>query len=261
MARAAGTLDFSFRVDEDYAAVCIDGIGILRSPDSPLSGLLDRPPTPNVMLGSGDKAAAGDLKDRGKNVASEPWAKWFVKVKQAFDKLGSVIFNPGGGLVVFTAWSIAETDVAWYGTFTLADDVATVVTPTLTGSSRFGQSLQAIAVTAGGDYDSAPDVIITDPEHKGGGAQAIAIMNGRVIDSIKISAYGSGYPTAPAISFSGGGGSGGATATATLYPWAPGQRFLVDHGDVVSGRWLEAALLKAHDVQHELDCVADSGNP
>jgi hypothetical protein len=233
---SAGQLDFSFRVDEDYGVVTIDGIAVLSSPTNPLTGLLDRPPTQNVMLGSGDQAAAGDLAQRGKNVAAQPRNKWFVKIKNAFDKLSSVHFNQDGGLVIFTAWSIRETDVAWYGTFTI-DDAATTVTPTLTGASRFGLSLQGIAVTAGGDYDSAPDVSNVDAEHKGGGAHAIAIMNGRLVDSIQISKYGSGYETAPTIVFSGGGGTGGATATATLYPFAPGQNFLVDDGVVVDGRW------------------------
>lgn len=236
MAQKAGTLNFSFRVDEDYAAVCVDSIAVVSSPDNPLSSLLDRPPQQNVMLGSGDQAAAGDLKDRGKNVASQPWSKWFVAIKRAFDKLSATLFNPAGGLVVFTAWSIAEADVAWYGTFSI-DDSATTVTPTLTSSSRFGQSLKTIDVTAGGDYDQVPDVIITDPDNKGGGAAATAIMNGRLVDHIAISDYGAGYLTAPTISFSGGGGAGGATATATLYPWAPGQRFLVDDNVTVSSRF------------------------
>lgn len=233
---AAGQLDFSFRVDEDYGVITIDGIAVLSSPNNPLTGLLDRPPTQNVMLGSGSDAAAGDLTDRGKNVASQPWNKWFVKIKKAFDNLSSILFNANGGLIVFTAWSVRETDVKWFGTFTI-DDVATTVTPALTGSSRFGQSLKAIAVTAGGDYDSAPDVAITDPEHQGGGAQATAILTGRAITSILIVKYGFGYETAPAISFSGGGGTGGATATATLYPFAPGQNVLVDDAVSTAGRW------------------------
>lgn len=233
---AAGTIDFSFRVDEDYAAVCVEAVTILSSPNNPLSGLLDRPPVGNVVLGSGDQAAAGDLKDRGKNVAAQPWAKWFVKIKRAFDQLGSVLFSPSSGLVIFTGWSIRETDTAWYGALTI-DDAATTVTPTLTSSSRFGQSLKSISVTGGGDYDSAPDVVVTDPEHKGAGVQALAIMNGRLVDHIAISSYGAGYLSAPTISFSGGGGSGGATATCELYPFAPGQRFLIDDAVVVDGRF------------------------
>lgn len=232
----SGALDFSFRVDEDYGVVNVEGICVLSSPDNPLSGLLDRPPLGNVMLGSASQSADGALPERGKNVPAQPWGKWFVAIKRAMDKISAVLFSPTGGLIVFTAWSIRETDVAWYGTLSI-DDAATAVTPVLTGSSRFGQSLQAIAVTAGGDYDATPDVIITDPEHKGGGAHAIATMNGRLVDSISILSYGAGYLTAPTISFVGGGGSGGATATATLYPFAPGQKFLVDDGVVVSGRW------------------------
>jgi hypothetical protein len=233
---APGTLDFSFRVDEDYAAVCVEGIAILTSPNNPLSGLLDRPPVGNVVLGSADQAAPGDLASRGKNVASQPFVKWFVAIKRAFDKLGTILFSPSSGLVILTGWSVRETDVAWYGTLTI-DDVATTVTPTLTGSSRFGQSVKSITVTAGGDYDSAPDVVVTDPEHKGAGVVATAIMNGRLVDHVAIAKYGAGYLTAPTISFSGGGGTGGATATADLYPWAPGQRFLIDDGVVVDGRW------------------------
>jgi hypothetical protein len=234
---AAAQLSFSFRVDEDFAAVCVEGIAVLTSPDAnSLSGLLARPPTQNVMLGSGDQSAAGALPERGKNVASQPWNKWFVSVKQAFDKLSAALSNANGGLIVITAWSVRETDTAWYGLFTI-DDVSTTVTPTLTGSSRFGQSLQAIAVTAGGDYDSAPNVVITDPAYKGGGASATAIMNGRVVQSIQISKYGGGFPSAPTISFTGGGGSGGATATATLYPFAPGQYFIVDDAVSTGGLW------------------------
>jgi hypothetical protein len=233
---APGTIDFSFRVDEDYAAVCVEGIAVLASPTNQLGGLLDRPPIPNQMLGSGGTPEPADLEERGSKVASQPYAKWFVKVKRAFDKIGAVLFNPEGGLVVITAWSVRETDVAWYGLLTV-DDAQTTVTPTLTGASRFGQSVQEIAVTAGGDYESVPDVVVTDPEHKGGGVQAIAVMDGRVVDSIQLKKHGAGFPSAPTVTFEGGGGAGGATATASLYPWAPGQRFLIDDGVVVDGRW------------------------
>lgn len=236
MARPAGTIDFSFRVDEDYAAVTIEGVAVLSTPDNPLSGLLDRPPVPNVMLGSAADAAPGDLAERGKNVAAQPWAKWFVKIKNAFDKIGSFLFGGGGGLIIFTAWSIRETDTAWYGTLTL-DDSATDVTPVLTGSSRFGQSLAEVTITAPGDYNAAPDAVFTDVEHKGGGAGATVIMDGRLISKALLTSYGAGYLEAPDVSFVGGGGTGGATATVSLYPFAPGQRFLIDDPLVVDGRW------------------------
>lgn len=233
---APGALDFSFRVDEDYAAVAVEGVAILRSETNPLANLLDRPPTPNVMLGSGDQAADGDLAVRGKNLASQPFVRWFVKVKKALDRLGSAFFNPDGGLVIFTAWSVRETDVEWFGTLTI-DDSAITVTPAPTGSSRFGQSLKTITVVDQGDYDSPPDVVVTDPEHKGAGVVGVAFLNGRLLDHVTLTKYGAGYLADPDVTFSGGGGTGGATATAERYPWAPGQRFLIDDGVVVDGRW------------------------
>lgn len=251
MARKAGTLDFSFRVDEDYAAVCVEGIAVLSSPDNPLSGLLDRPPIPNTMLGSAVNAAAGELEapavpdgpgiqapqnPRGKNVASQGWSKWFVAVKRAFDRLGQILFNADGGLVIITGWSIRETDTAWYGTLTI-DDAATTVTPTLTGSSRFGQSLAEVTVTNPGDYDRMPEVNFVDVEHKGAGAVATAIMSGRLIDKIRFRKYGAGYMAAPDVTIDGGGGAGGGAATVSLYPFAPGQRFLIDDPTVVDGRY------------------------
>ncbi len=242
MARKAGTIDFSFRVDEDYAAVCVEGIAVLSSPDNPLSGLLDRPPIPNTVLGSAVNAAPGELSTpdgdspRGKGVASQSWTKWFVAVKRAFDRLGQILFNSDGGLVLITAWSIRETDTDWWGEITI-DDAATTVTPTLTRSSRFGQSLKEITVTAPGDYDRPPDANFIDIEHKGAGIVAQPILDGRLLSKILPRKYGAGYLDPPDITFEGGGGTGGATATATLYPWAPGQRFLIDDPTVVDSRY------------------------
>jgi hypothetical protein len=232
---APGTIDFSFRVDEDYAAVCVEGVSILSSPTNPASGLLDRPPIPNVMLGSGIQSAPGELAVRGPNVAAESWAKWFVAVKRAFDKLGSVFGSADSGLILITGWSIRETDTAWYGTLSL-DDSQTTVTPALTGSSRFGQSVSTVDVSDGGDYDQTPEVLVSDPDHKGSGVIATAIMNGRAVDHVSLNKNGAGFLNAPTVSFEGPGTSP-AVATSNLYPFAPGQRFLIDDGVVVDGKW------------------------
>ena len=78
--------------------------------------------------------------------------------------------------------------------------------------------LASIAVTAGGSgYTSPPGVIISDSA--GTGAAATATIVGGAVNSITMTADGSGY-VSPSVSFSGGGGTG-ATATATVgYPAA-----------------------------------------
>jgi len=48
------------------------------------------------------------------------------------------------------------------------------------------------------------------------GATATATISGGVVTAVTITAGGSGYTSAPTISFSGGGGGSGATATATI---------------------------------------------
>lgn len=74
----------------------------------------------------------------------------------------------------------------------------------------------SISVTAGGsNYSSAPTVIISDPEGRGTGATATAVLTAGVVTSVTVDVAGSGYETTPNISFSGGGGTG-ATATASI---------------------------------------------
>src|SRR4051812_26447232 len=48
-----------------------------------------------------------------------------------------------------------------------------------------------------------------------GGATAMAVLSGNTVGSVTVVTGGNNYPSAPAVSFSGGGGSG-AAATAVL---------------------------------------------
>lgn len=70
-----------------------------------------------------------------------------------------------------------------------------------------------IDVAAGGaGYVTAPTVVIGGP---GTGAVAHAVLTGDRVSSVVVDTPGTGYSSAPAISFTGGGGSG-AAATATV---------------------------------------------
>ena len=85
------------------------------------------------------------------------------------------------------------------------------------GINRTGQRVDTITVVTGGSgYTSIPTVNIDPPP--AGGTQALATafvgINGQV-SNVAVNDPGSGYTTAPNVTFSGGGGAG-ASATATL---------------------------------------------
>ena len=68
--------------------------------------------------------------------------------------------------------------------------------------------------TAGSGYTSTPTVVIDAPTGSGGKqAEAVAVISGGTVVKVVITDKGSGYESAPAVSFSGGGGSS-AAATA-----------------------------------------------
>lgn len=71
------------------------------------------------------------------------------------------------------------------------------------------------AVGGGSGYTSAPTVVFSSNDvdgnaHGGSGAAATAVVSGGKVISITMTANGSDYNSAPAVSFSGGGGSGAA---------------------------------------------------
>ena len=72
-----------------------------------------------------------------------------------------------------------------------------------------------MTIGAGSGYTTAPQVTITSADGKGTGATATAVINGSgALVAVNITNPGTGYDTAPLISF--GGPGTGATATATV---------------------------------------------
>jgi hypothetical protein len=87
-----------------------------------------------------------------------------------------------------------------------------------TNNYRQGTSVASITLTNGGSaYNTgAPTVTIGTPDAGyGTTATAVAIMNGNSVGTVNVTFAGSGYLTAPSVTFTGGGGSG-ATATANI---------------------------------------------
>lgn len=87
-----------------------------------------------------------------------------------------------------------------------------------TSNYRQGTSVASITLTNGGSaYNTgAPTVTIGTPDAGyGTRATAVAIMNGNSVGTVTVTFAGSGYLTAPSVTFTGGGGSG-ATATANI---------------------------------------------
>tara|TARA_Y100000996_G_scaffold403966_1_gene377499 strand:- start:3713 stop:5248 length:1536 start_codon:yes stop_codon:yes gene_type:complete len=71
------------------------------------------------------------------------------------------------------------------------------------------------AAGGGSGYTSPPTVVFDNTGTGGSGATATAVVSGGKVTSVTMTAFGSSYSTAPAVSFTGGGGSG-ATATANI---------------------------------------------
>jgi hypothetical protein len=78
-----------------------------------------------------------------------------------------------------------------------------------------GGRVQSITVTAGGSGYTSAPTVTITGT--GSGATATATVSGGAVTAVTVTAAGSGYTVAPTVSFSDGGGSG-ATATATLTP-------------------------------------------
>ena len=87
----------------------------------------------------------------------------------------------------------------------------------ISGYRKFVKStiLSINVIEGGSGYTSAPNVIISDPEDRGEGASATAVLTGDIVTSIVVDIAGSGYEIIPTVSFSGGEGVG-ATATAVI---------------------------------------------
>lgn len=75
-------------------------------------------------------------------------------------------------------------------------------------STAAGNHVKSVTITAGGDYDTAPNVVFS-----GGGAAGTAIMSGRKVVGVKITDPGYNTGTGVTVSFTGGGGTGGAVGT------------------------------------------------
>jgi hypothetical protein len=90
-----------------------------------------------------------------------------------------------------------------------------------------GFGVDEITVTEGGEsYETPPTVVITGD---GTGAAATAVLTGDVVTSVTVDTAGSGYTSAPVITFEDGGGTG-AAATATLLTSGTVVSITVDEG-------------------------------
>ncbi len=92
-----------------------------------------------------------------------------------------------------------------------------------TTTHRQGTSILSITVTSGGTGYNAgtPTVTIAAPNSAyGTTATATAVMNVHSVGTVNVTFAGSGYTSAPAITFTGGGGSG-AAATASISSLVP----------------------------------------
>ena len=87
------------------------------------------------------------------------------------------------------------------------------------GINRTGQKIEKITINTNGNgsgYSSPPSVIIGPPQTSNGvQAAGTAVIAAGSLVAVIIDEQGSGYTSAPSVSFSGGGGSG-AAATAYL---------------------------------------------
>ncbi|HZL65511.1 MAG TPA: hypothetical protein VFD50_11290 [Thermoleophilia bacterium] len=88
------------------------------------------------------------------------------------------------------------------------------VESSLTFTPTGASEVNSVNVTAGGSGYTVPSVAITGGGGTGG--TAVATVTGGVVSSITITNPGIGYTTAPTITISGGGATTDATATATV---------------------------------------------
>lgn len=81
-----------------------------------------------------------------------------------------------------------------------------------------GNSVSGVTVTAGGSGYSSAPTV-SFSGGGGSGAMATATVSGGAVVSVAVTAGGTGYTSAPSVSFGGPGTGASATATVGAYPW------------------------------------------
>jgi len=134
---------------------------------------------------------------------------------------GSTTFSTTGGTVVNSSAQIEFAQLT--NKLFVTDGTSNLQFTDGTTFSRQGTSILSITVTSGGTgYNTGtPTVTIAAPSLAyGTTATATAVMDGHSVGTVNVTYAGSGYTSAPAITFTGGGGSG-AAATASVSALAP----------------------------------------
>jgi len=138
-----------------------------------------------------------------------------------FRSTGSSTFSTTGGTVINQS---AEVDFSQFNNrMYFTDGSSNLHFSDGTTTHRQGTSILSITVTSGGTGYNAgtPTVTIAAPNSAyGTTATATAVMNVHSVGTVNVTFAGSGYTSAPAITFTGGGGSG-AAATASISNLAP----------------------------------------
>jgi len=138
-----------------------------------------------------------------------------------FRSTASSTFSTTGGTVINQS---AEVDFSQFNNrMYFTDGSSNLHFSNGTTTYRQGTSILSIAVTNGGSgYNSGtPTVTVAAPNSAyGTAATATAVMNVHSVGTVNVTFAGSGYTSAPAITFTGGGGSG-AAATASVSNLVP----------------------------------------
>jgi len=138
-----------------------------------------------------------------------------------FRSTGSSTFSTTGGTVINQS---AQVDFSQFNNrMYFTDGSSNLHFSDGTTTHRQGTSILSITVTSGGTGYNAgtPTVTIAAPNVAyGTTATATAVMNVHSVGTVNVTFAGSGYTSAPAITFTGGGGSG-AAATASVSNLAP----------------------------------------
>lgn len=138
-----------------------------------------------------------------------------------FRSTASSTFSTTGGTVINQS---AEVDFSQFNNrMYFTDGSSNLHFSNGTTTYRQGTSILSITVTSGGTgYNTGtPTVTIAAPNVAyGTTATATAVMNVHSVGTVNVTFAGSGYTSAPAITFTGGGGSG-AAATASISNLVP----------------------------------------